>query len=86
MSAAETGEPKPARRLKTLDGKRLGLLSTGKRNCDLLVAELGDLLAQRYRLASTRMWTKPSVYRYASRKRMEEIKEQSDAVVAGVGD
>lgn len=83
---SETADTELAPRLKTLDGQRLGLLSTGKRNCDLLVAELGDLLAHRYRLASMQMWTKPSVYRYGSRKRMEEIKAQSDAVVAGVGD
>jgi hypothetical protein len=75
-----------ATRLKTLDGKRLGLLSTGKKNCDLLVSEIGDLLAEKYKLASVQRWTKPSVYRFGSRKRMEEIKEQTDAVVAGVGD
>lgn len=75
-----------APRLKTLDGARLGLLSTGKRNCDLLVAAIGEQLGKRYRLASIQMWTKPSVYRFGSRKRMEEIKEACDAVVAGVGD
>ena len=75
-----------AARLKTLDGKRLGLLSTGKKNCDLLAGEIGDLLAEKYKLKSVQPWTKPSVYRFGSRKRMEEIKEQSDAVVAGVGD
>ena len=77
---------KLAPRLKTLDGKRLGLLSTGKRNCDLFVAEIGDLLGQQFDLASVQSWSKPSVYRFSPRKRMEEIKEQCDAVVAGVGD
>ncbi len=81
-----TKAAKLARRLATLDGARLGLLSTGKKNCDLLVAEIGDLLGERYRLASVRRWTKPSVYRFSPRKRMEEIAGQSDAVVAGVGD
>ena len=86
MSTSETRDTKLARRLSTLDGKRLGLLSTGKRNCDLLVAEIGDLLGDRFRLASIRSWSKPSVYRFGSIRRMEEIKENSDAVVAGVGD
>ena len=86
MTADKTQAANLAPRVKTLDGVHLGLLSTGKRNCDLLVAEIGDLLADRYRLASVQSWTKPSVYRYGSRKRMAEIKEQSDAVVAGVGD
>ena len=86
MSAAKIPGATLAPRLKTLDNKRPGLLSTGKRNCDLLVAEIGDLLAGRYRLASVRSWTKPSVYRYGSRKRMDEIQQESDAVVAGVGD
>ena len=44
MSAARFPGANLAPRLKTLENKRLGLLSTGKRNCDLLVAEIGDLL------------------------------------------
>ena len=75
-----------APRLKTLNGRRLGLLSTGKKNCDLLVAEIGGLLGEQFDLASIQSWSKPSVYRFSPRRRMEEIKEQCDAVVAGVGD
>jgi len=75
-----------APRLKTLDGVRLGLLSTGKKNCDLLLDSIGGLLAADYNLAAVRRWTKPSVYRYGSRRRLEEVKAESDAVVAAIGD
>ncbi len=75
-----------APRLETLEGKRLGLLSTGKRNCDALLAELGRLIGERYRLADVKTWRKPSVYRMSPRKRLDEIAGQCDAVVAGLGD
>ena len=82
----KTNAAKLAPRLKTLDGARLGLLSTGKKHCDSIVGAIGELLGERYGLASIQSWSKPSVYRFSPRKRMEEIKEQCDAVVAGVGD
>jgi hypothetical protein len=75
-----------ARRLVTLDGKRLGLLSTGKLNCDALLAELGRLIGQRYRLARVNTWRKPSVYKMSPQKRLDEIAGSCDAVVAGLGD
>ncbi len=75
-----------APRLRSLDGQRLGLLSTGKRNCDALLAEIGALVGQRHRLTAVRSWSKPSVYRLSPIRRLEEIAAQCDAVVAGLGD
>ena len=75
-----------APRLSTLDGKRLGLLSTGKRNCDVLLDEIGALLSDAFDLAEVHTWRKPSVYRFSPLRRLNEIAERCDAVVAGVGD
>ena len=75
-----------AARLSTLDGKRLGLLSTGKRNCDALLDEVGRLLSDNFNLAAVHTWRKPSVYRFSPLRRLNEIAEQCDAVVAGLGD
>jgi hypothetical protein len=83
-STARAGSLAP--RLQTLDGKRLGLLSTGKRNCDALLEEIGSQLGARYRLASTRFWRKPSVYKFSPARRLNEIKDACDAVVVGLGD
>ena len=75
-----------APRLQTLEGARLGLLSTGKRNCDELLAEIGSLLGEQYRFASVKSWRKSSVYKIAPQRKLDEMVEQCDAVVAGVGD
>ena len=75
-----------APRLATLDGVRLGLLSTGKRNCDALLDEIGALLADRYDLSAVHRWSKPSVYRFSPLRRLNETQERCDAVVAGLGD
>jgi hypothetical protein len=77
---------KLAPRLDTLDGKRVGLLSTGKRNCDELLDEIGRLLGERFNLASIRSWRKPSVYKFSPLKRLRELSDACDAVVAGLGD
>lgn len=84
--AASRRPGRMARRLKTLEGARLGLLSTGKRNCDELLAEIGSLLGERYRFASVKSWRKSSVYKVAPRRKLDEMVAQCDAVVVGVGD
>ena len=75
-----------APRLKTLDGVRLGLLSTGKRNCDELLAEIASVLGETYRFADVKSWRKSSVYMVAPQRKLDEIVEQCDAVIAGLGD
>ena len=61
-SAAVEGQPnhpgpgRMAPRLETLDGVRLGLLSTGKRNCDELLAEIASVLGEEHRFAEVRSW------------------------------
>ena len=81
--------PRPGRmapRLETLDGVRLGLLSTGKRNCDELLAEIASVLGEEHRFAQVRSWRKSSVYKNSPQRKLDDIVEQCDAVVAGVGD
>jgi len=78
--------PPRANRLDSLDGKRIGLLSTGKTNCDLLLTNIGALLQQRFEAASHRLWTKPSVYRFSRLPFLQDVAANSDAVVVGLGD
>ena len=75
-----------APRLCSLEGARIGLLSTGKRNCDLLLGAIGDLLVERHGARPAERWTKPSVYRFSPRTRLEEIQRSCDAAVVGMGD
>ena len=89
-TAAElSGQPGPGRmapRLETLDGACLGLLSTGKRNCDELLSEIAAVLSEEHRFAEVRSWRKSSVYKNCPQRKLDEIAQQCDAVVAGVGD
>ena len=80
------GPGRMATRLETLDGARLGLLSTGKRNCDELLAEIASVVGEEHRFAEVRSWRKSSVYKTSPRRKLDEIAEQCDAVIAGVGD
>ncbi len=75
-----------APRLETLDGARLGLLSTSKRNCDELLSEIAAVLSEEHRFTEVRSWRKSSVYKNCPQRKLDEIAEQCDAVVAGVGD
>ncbi len=91
-SAAVEGQPnhpgpgRMAARLETLNGVRLGLLSTGKRNCDELLAEIASVLGEEHHFAQVRSWRKSSVYKNSPQRKLDDIVEQCDAVVAGVGD
>jgi hypothetical protein len=75
-----------AQRWETLEGKRLGLLINGKNNSDKLLEEMAALLGQSCRLGAVRAWRKPSAYRVAPKALLDEIAEQCDAVLTGVGD
>lgn len=78
--------PQRANRLDSLNGKRIGLLSTGKTNCDVLLTNIGALLKQRFEATSYHLWTKPSVYRFSRLPFLQDMAANSDAVVVGLGD
>jgi hypothetical protein len=74
------------RRFKTLDGVRLGLLGNSKLNADEVLAAIGDLLAERYALKSVFVRSKPSFGKPAPDDVVEEMLQNADVVLAGVGD
>jgi hypothetical protein len=74
------------RRYTSLDGVRLGLLGNTKLNADAVLLAVGDLLKERYDVASVYMRTKPSFAAPAPAPLVEEMLEHADVVVTGVGD
>jgi hypothetical protein len=74
------------RRFHTLNGARLGLLGNTKLNADAVLAAIGELLKERYTLASIIARTKSSFSRPAEDQIVNELVEQCDIVIAGVGD
>ena len=75
-----------ARKYATLDGVRLGLLGNSKLNADNVLNAIGDLLNERYEIASTVHLTKPTFSHPAPPEIVEELSTNCDVVIAGVGD
>jgi len=79
-------EHRTATRLSTLDGKRAGFLDNRKTNGDLLLADLRDLLAERFALADV-TWLAKFIYsREATPAELDGLAERCDFVVTAVGD
>ena len=74
------------RRFKTLDGVRLGLLGNSKLNADAVLVAIGDLLKERYAIESVFVRSKPTFGKPASDELIDEVVENSDIVLTGVGD
>jgi hypothetical protein len=81
MSGAE-----PAPRLSTLKGARIGLLDPGKRETGIALEAIGKRLVKEFGAEIAGTWKKPSAYRLGSKKLIEEIVPQCDAIVMGVVD
>jgi hypothetical protein len=86
-----TDRPKPrqhraATRLSTLEGKRAGFLDNRKTNADALLADLRDLLAERFELTDV-TWAAKFIYsREATAEELDRLAERCDFVVTAVGD
>ena len=74
------------RRYATLDGVRLGLLGNSKLNADNVLLAIGELLKERYALKSVFVRSKPYFGTPAPDAIVEEMAENADVVLAGVGD
>lgn len=74
------------RRFTTLDGVRLGLLGNSKLNADNVLLAIGDLLKERYALKSVFVRSKPSFGKPAPEDIVQEMVDNSDVIVTGVGD
>jgi len=74
------------RRFTTLDGVRLGLLGNSKLNADAVLLAIGDLLEERYALKSVFVRSKPNFGKPAPDEIVQEMVDNSDVIVTGVGD
>lgn len=72
--------------LKTLTGKRIGLLDNSKTNVSRLLAQIGDALVRDYGASALTPRTKLIYSRVAPLALIEELAGQCDAVVTAVGD
>ena len=74
------------RRFATLDGVRLGLLGNSMLNADAVLLAVADLLGERYALESVFVRSKPSFSTPAPSAMIEEMVQNSDVILTGVGD
>ncbi|MFC1904459.1 hypothetical protein ACFLXT_01640 [Chloroflexota bacterium] len=86
-----TTEPEPmqatiAVRPHTLDSKVVGLLDNAKPNSDRILDMVGELLAKKYHLARVVKVRKPSATRGAPQEMLDEMAEECNVAIAGVGD
>lgn len=75
-----------APRSGTLEGATVGLLDSTKHNSDVLLAEIGKLLVERYGAKELISRRKPHFGMPAPAELVEELAGQCDVVVTGVGD
>ena len=75
-----------APRLASLAGTRLGIIDDSKRNADVLLEELIEVLRTRYEISEVQWHRKPSASRPADPAEMARLAESCDAVIVGVGD
>ena len=80
--AAFNGAP----RLPSLAGTRLGIIDDSKKNADVLLEELVELLRTRYEISDVKWHRKPSASRPADPAAIRELVESCDSVIVAVGD
>jgi hypothetical protein len=75
-----------ARRLASLAGMRLGVIDDSKKNADVLLEELVEVLRTRYEISEVRWHRKPSASRPADPAAIRELAQQCDSVIIAIGD
>ena len=75
-----------APRLFSLAGASIGLIDDSKRNADVLLEELAEVLRNRYEIRDVRWLRKPSASRPADPAELQELVSSVDAVVVAIGD
>ena len=75
-----------APRLASLAGTRLGIIDDSKRNADVLLEELVELLRTRYEISDVRWHRKPSASRPADPAAVRDLAENCDWVMIAIGD
>ena len=75
-----------APRLPTLAGTRLGIIDDSKKNADVLLGELVEILQTRYEISDVKWHRKPTASKPADPAVIREMAETCDCVVVAVGD
>ena len=73
-------------RIPTLAGATLGIIDDSKRNADVLLEELAEVLVNRYEISSVIWHRKPSASRPADPKEIINLAEKCDAAIIAIGD
>lgn len=73
-------------RFTSLKGKTVGVLDNSKPNADKLAERLAELLKERYGVAHVITRRKLTAQQGAPKKYVEELADQADFVLAGLGD
>ena len=75
-----------APRLASLAGTRLGIIDDSKRNADVLLEELAEVLKTRYEITEVHWHRKPSASKAADPKALKELTGKVDSGVIAIGD
>ena len=75
-----------APRLPAMAGSRLGIIDDSKRNADVLLEELAEVLRTRYEISDVQWHRKPSASRPADPAAIAALATDCDAVVIAIGD
>ena len=90
MDPGADGEGGPTRleapRLESLDGKKIGLLSNGKANAELLVRETAARFEQEHGCSVVHFIDKRTAGKPADPAYLAELAAQADFLITAVGD
>lgn len=75
-----------AQRIPTLAGTTLGIIDDSKRNADVLLEELADVLINRYEISNVIWHKKPSASRPADPKEINNLAAKCDSAIIAIGD
>ena len=75
----------PARRLASLEGKRIGLMTNHKPMADVFLTYVGELLKKKYGV-EWELVDKLDPSRIASREIFDSMSAKNHAIITGVGD
>lgn len=75
-----------APRLASLAGTKLGIIDDSKRNADVLLEELAEVLRTRYEITEVHWLRKPSASKAADPAELKELTGKVDSVVIAIGD
>ena len=76
----------PAKRVASLDGKRLGILDNTKWNAGRLLRKTASLLGERHQFAAVNYYRKESFSKAADPALVAKIAAENDIVLTAIGD